>query len=75
MSGEIAVGRWTHLVFTYDNVSGVQAVYVNGRLMRSIDRDDNIDIASNIDPVIISDLGGAFPGLIDEVVIYGRGLP
>lgn len=72
--GSIPVGKWTHLVATYDGsrmtiyINGAQAVTASGQTLAVVANPDAFTIAA------IAGGTSMFRGAVDEVVIYGRGL-
>ncbi len=77
--GKIDVGRWNHLVLTYDDTTGELRGYVNGQLKDSatgVNRnpgDATTYVIGHGDSTNLGE-GKFFSGLIDEVRIYNRAL-
>lgn len=75
---EIKVGEWTHLAGTWDQVTGVLALYVNGFEQTAEQAEVQEGIAYN--PKTPFFIGGSpkstkyFTGLIDEVRLWKRAL-
>ena len=73
-------GRWHHLVGTFDT-SG-QRLYVDGHLQKRILRDrrdllpNDSDLTIGMNPVnpTPGEVGASFDGLVDDVMIFNRGL-
>lgn len=65
-------GNWYHLCLTYNGVTGVAEIYVNGRSIGSQVQSGPMAAASNA-PIFGHQPGSSgdyFPGLLDEVAIY-----
>jgi hypothetical protein len=71
-------GETHHVAATYDAISGLQSLYLDGELIGQVDRGDNLNMVSGgaADAFIGSSGGGGefFPGIIDEFAIYGAAL-
>jgi hypothetical protein len=73
----VKVGAWTHLLGTYDAASGAQRLYVNGRLEATVIRSR---VWRGTGPLTIGRSWwfgtqvDFWPGTIDEVRVYDRGL-
>ena len=76
----LMLNAWNHVAATYDIVTGIRCIYVNGIKVGS---HTNAPVAAyaSITPVTIGawlrgsdDVENYFPGLIDEVSLYGRAL-
>ncbi|TAL60043.1 MAG: hypothetical protein EPN88_16435, partial [Bacteroidetes bacterium] len=67
-----AAGQWLHIAATYDGTW--MRLYLNGRLVDSVERHGTIAVNSN--PILIgkSGFGEYFQGQIDEVEIFNRAL-
>ncbi len=64
----VTIGKWNHIVITWDIMRHVGQVYLNG---------EKIEDASITDPTWMPDgqkftLGGGFSGMVDELQIYNR---
>lgn len=69
----IAANAWSHVTYTYDNVSKTQSIYLNGELeAETVTGDPN---RTTTDLIIGARTGGAtnrqpFAGLVDDVAIW-----
>ncbi len=76
VGGAIVPDMWNHVAMTYDHMTGMHVLYVNGVVAASRSRPGGIN-TSDID-VLIGQENSIFPrpfkGLIDEVSIYDRAL-
>jgi hypothetical protein len=71
--------RWTHIVTTYDTISGYMKMYLNGRISDSTYWGKVVFNTSNLDLTIgcggiSSDYRTFFNGYIDDVLLYNRAL-
>ena len=74
--GVIPPLTWSHVAITYDAATGLNIGYINGQPVGSRVRTGGLN-TSNLDVLIgreDSFKPRHFPGLIDEVLIYGRAL-
>lgn len=73
--GSFSIGRWYHMVGTYDAVTGQQKCYLNGDLKGTTGA---AALGSNTNPVYIGNYGPGngyqVGGMIDGVRIYNRAL-
>jgi hypothetical protein len=76
----LTLNAWTHVAATYDSTTGIRNLYVNGTNVLS-NTNTPVAVYASITPVTIGawlrgpgDIEGYFPGLIDEVSLYGRAL-
>lgn len=67
-------GTWTHIAFTFDYISDVYQVYINGALVVTTTAQRNAPTRSFQIGGFTSDFGQSFffNGIIDEVDIYNR---
>jgi hypothetical protein len=85
--GSIPVGRWSHVVGTYDALSGRWILYLNGwevaakdleddnpLLSKDASTRDSWDVTTSIGSYRYYGGGDYFDGLIDEVAMYDRAL-
>jgi len=74
-NGAVPVNQWTHIVATYCN--NIQQLYLNGALVKSASAQP-ASAASNVNNTLGKDVStanqGWFYGVMDEVIIYKRGL-
>ncbi|MCA9485789.1 MAG: LamG domain-containing protein, partial [Nanoarchaeota archaeon] len=68
---------WSHVACTYDDSTGVMALYVNGVKIISEDFGDNLPIIASDNVLSIGGFGVGndhYRGSIDELSIYGEAL-
>lgn len=71
----VPVGEWVHVVATHDN--RVMQLYVNGRLVGSLDRSGALVPSGNrlcLGAYGVGDTAHAFQGVLDEIRLYDRAL-
>ena len=80
INGVLTLNAWTHVAATYDSTTGIRNLYVNGTNVLSI-TNTPVAVYASSTPVTIGawlrgsgDVEGYFPGLIDELSLYGRAL-
>ncbi|MEI9866433.1 MAG: LamG-like jellyroll fold domain-containing protein [Limisphaerales bacterium] len=80
VNGVLILNTWNHVAATYDSVTGIRCLYVNGMIVGSL-TNAPVPVFSSITPVTIgSFLRGPgsvqdyFQGLIDELSFYSRNL-
>ncbi|MDA2913826.1 LamG domain-containing protein [Acidobacteriia bacterium AH_259_A11_L15] len=73
VGGNIQPSTWSHVAMTYDSVTGVHKLYVNGEEVASRVRSGGI-FTSDVNVLIGREAGAPrpFPGFIDEVEIFNR---
>ena len=64
----ISQSSWTHLVFTYDHLTKIERIYINGVIDYETTRYNSL----YSQPYLI--IGGSYSGLIDELEIYDGSL-
>lgn len=71
-------GELHHIVATYDAMSGLKSIYIDGELIGQVDVGDNLDLITGgaANAFIGSSGGGSepFSGIIDEFALYNRAL-
>ena len=71
----VPVGEWVHVIATHDN--RVMRLYLNGRLVGSLDRPGALVSSGNrlcLGAYSPGDPAHAFQGVLDEVRLYDRAL-
>jgi Concanavalin A-like lectin/glucanases superfamily len=80
VNGVLTLNAWIHVAATYDSTTGIRNLYVNGTNVLS-NTNTPVAVYNSIIPVTIGawlrgfgNIEGYFPGLIDELSLYGRAL-
>lgn len=64
--------RWTHILLSYDESAGVLKTYLDGRLVETSAA--RYPLQTGLPQIDIGALEDGFPGRIDRVKVFGRGL-
>lgn len=65
---EVPVGRWVHVAFTYDAITGETRLYLDGELEVKVKLHQGV-VATSEGPLF---LGVSLPGILDEARVYRR---
>lgn len=74
--GPVQAGEWTHIAGTYDELTGVGSIYINGVLRAAVDVQDLNPLISHGSTIFVGCAGvvSYFHGLLDELSVYDRAL-